>query len=252
MLEQVESKIQELKKQQAEEYYKKKDADLNSWGLTTKRSGNKTTPIIVTDDEYEALIKAANGVGTTGRNSTANLLSSVAVAILVIGTAGGAAIWAMSDKLGFAWFTLCVLGSIVLALIFRGISEAVRLLQQLIDMKPLVKPDPAHAAVQNAAPVQQPMQQMGTAQYAPQYAGQPPIYQASAYRQPVAQPYYGTPAAPTAPAAPVTPAAPVQQAPAQEVQTPNYGAPQNYNEMPVFDVNIQDDFFSGDYEQPSI
>lgn len=248
MLEQVESKIHELKKQQAEEYYKKKDADLNSWGLTTKRSGNKTTPIIVTDDEYEALIKAANGVGTSGRNSTANLLSSVAVAIIVIGTLGGAAIWAMSDNLGFAWFTLCVLGSLVLALIFRGISEAIRLLQQLIDMKPLVKPDPAHAA----APVQQPVQQMPAAAQGAQYTGQPPIYQAAAYRQPVAQPYYGAPAAPTAPTAPVAPAAPVQQTPAQEAQIPNYGAPQNYNEMPVFDVNIQDDFFSGDHEQPNI
>ncbi len=246
MLEQVESKIQELKKQQAEEYYKKKDADLNAWGLTANRSGNKTTPIIVTDDEYEALIKAANGVGPSGRNSTANLLSSVTIAILVVGTAGGAAIWAMSDKLGFVWFSLCLVGSLILALIFRGISEAIKLLQQLIDMNPLVKPDPVHAA----APVQQPMQQTPVASQGVQYAGQPPIYQAAAYRQPVAQPYYGSPVVPTAPVN-HAPAAPVQQAPAQEVRTPNYGAPQNYNEMPVFDVNIQDDFFSGDYEQPN-
>ena len=33
MLEQVELKIQELQKAQAEEYYKKKEADLRSWGL---------------------------------------------------------------------------------------------------------------------------------------------------------------------------------------------------------------------------
>lgn len=244
MLEQVESKIQELKKQHAEEYYKKKDADLNSWGLTAKRNGNKTTPIIVTDDEYEALIKAANGVGSYGRNATANLLSSVAIAIIVIGTAGGAAIWAMSDNLGFAWFSLCLLGSLLLALIFRGLSEAIGLLQQLIDMKPLVKPDPAHASVQPTQPMQQmPIAPQGV-QYAQQQPGQPPIYQAAAYRQPVAQPYYGTPVSPAAPvanAAPAAPTAPVKE----EAPATSYGAPQNYNEMPVMDVNILEDFYSG-------
>ena len=45
MLEQVEQKIQELKKIQAEEFYKKKDADLSTWGLTSKKNGKKITPI---------------------------------------------------------------------------------------------------------------------------------------------------------------------------------------------------------------
>ena len=56
MLEQVEKKIEELKKTQAREYYKKKEADLEAWGLASKKEGNKRIPIIVTNDEYEALI----------------------------------------------------------------------------------------------------------------------------------------------------------------------------------------------------
>ena len=50
MLEQVENKIRQLEDQQKEEYYKKKDADLLSWGLSGKRGGKKTSPLIVTDD----------------------------------------------------------------------------------------------------------------------------------------------------------------------------------------------------------
>ena len=84
MLEQVEQKIQELKKLQAEEYYKKKDADLNTWGLTSKKNGKKTTPIIVNDEEYEALIKASSGVSKAGRNSVANILKACSVASVIV------------------------------------------------------------------------------------------------------------------------------------------------------------------------
>ena len=38
MLEQVENKIKELSEQQKEEYYRKKDADLLEWGLTSMRN----------------------------------------------------------------------------------------------------------------------------------------------------------------------------------------------------------------------
>ena len=60
MLEQVENKIQELQRLQKEEYYKKKDEDLLEWGLTSKKDGKKKIPVIVTDDEYEALIEASS------------------------------------------------------------------------------------------------------------------------------------------------------------------------------------------------
>ena len=56
MLEQVELKIQELQKAQAEEYYKKKEADLRTWGLVSKKENGKSTPLVVTDQEYDAHI----------------------------------------------------------------------------------------------------------------------------------------------------------------------------------------------------
>ena len=90
MLEQVENKIQELKKLRAEEYYKKKDADLKAWGLTAKVDGKKVTPIIVTDEEYEELVKASNGVGKTGRNPVANMLNILAWLIIVVSAVAGA------------------------------------------------------------------------------------------------------------------------------------------------------------------
>lgn len=231
MLEQVEQKIQELKKIQAEEYYKKKDSDLNAWGLTTKRNGKKTTPIIVTDDEYEALIKASNGVGKSGRNSVANTLKACSVASVLVSIVAGATVWYTAKEMGFIWFSVAILAGVVIALIFHGLSEAIRLLQQLIDMEPLKKPDPIHAQVN--VPVQQPVM---TAQY---MAAQPPIYQASSYRQ-TAQPYYGVPVPPAPPAQPMQPAAPVQN----NAEPPAYGAPQNYTEMGTFEREVQDDFFS--------
>ena len=46
MLEQVEEKIRELKKQQRDEYYKKKDSDLIQWGLTSNKKGSKSAPLV--------------------------------------------------------------------------------------------------------------------------------------------------------------------------------------------------------------
>ncbi len=227
MLEQVEQKIQELKKLQAEEYYKKKDSDLNTWGLTSKKNGKKTTPIIVTDDEYEALIKASNGISKAGRNSVANTLKACAVASVLVSAVAGTTAWYMSEDMGFIWFSIAVLLGVVIALIFAGISEAIRLLQQIIDMKPLQRPDAAH--VNNGG------QHAGSPMPSyPQYTtAQPPIYQAPSYRQAAAQPYYSTP---------------VAQAPVAHTNPASYGAPQNYNEMGAFGKSVQDDFFAGNYD----
>lgn len=247
MLEQVDLKIKELKKLRTEEYYKKKDEDLNAWGLTNKKNGKKTTPIIVTDEEYEALIKAANGVGKTGRNSVANTMKFAEIAVLVVGVLGGIAAWSSSDGAGFVWFSFCVIAGIVVALIFKGIAEAIRLLQQLVDLNPIEKPDPSYAK----APQQrysQPnvvMQPPVVPVQVPTYI-QPPIYQASPVPQPVAQPYYQ----------PAAPAQPAKSEPVAE-KAPSFGAPQNYNEINAFENElgsfenetgtfeneVQDDFF---------
>lgn len=41
MIDKVEAKIAELKKQQREEYYRKKEADLVQWGLGPQKKGKK-------------------------------------------------------------------------------------------------------------------------------------------------------------------------------------------------------------------
>jgi len=86
MLEQVENKIQELKKLRAEEYYKKKDADLKAWGLTTKTDGKKVTPIIVTDEEYEHILRARQKSKSANKtNMVANTLAAMAWIIFIVG-----------------------------------------------------------------------------------------------------------------------------------------------------------------------
>ena len=214
MLEQVENKIIELKKIQAEEYYKKKDADLQSWGLTYKTDGNKVTPIIVTDEEYEALIKASNGVDRVGRNPFAKALNTLSYVSACAGAVSGAVIAALSDELAFVYFTLCLVAGLVVGIIFKGMGEIIRLLQQIIDSKPNEKPEDIaltaeqlKAQQKKAQPKAQPVQPQTQAQpqqgvYQPVfttypggptvYSQQPPVY---VYQQPVqvqqAQPQTG-------------------------------------------------------------
>ncbi len=189
MLEQVENKILELKKIQAEEYYKRKDADLQSWGLTYKTDGNKVTPIIVTDEEYEALIKASNGVDRVGRNPFAKALNILAYISAGAGALSGAVVAALSDELAFVYFTLCLVAGLVVGITFKGMSEILKLLQQIIDSKPNEKPEdialaaeqakaqPKKAPVQQAQPVQPPMQVQVQAQ--PQQAVYQPVFTAA-------------------------------------------------------------------------
>ncbi len=171
MLEQVELKIQELKKLRAEEYYKKKDADLRSWGLTTKTDGKKNIPIIVTDEEYEELVKASNGVGKVGRNSVAILLNVLSVVIIAVGGLVGIVAGDLVDGSPVLVFSAAIVIAAIVAVIFRGLSEAIRLLQQLIDSRPLDKPDPSamkKPQVKKAGTPKQPAQAAPQAQ-APMY-----------------------------------------------------------------------------------
>lgn len=207
MLEQVENKILELKKIQAEEYYKRKDADLQAWGLTYKTDGNKVTPIIVTDEEYEALIKASNGVDRVGRNPFAKTLNILSYISASAGAVSGAVVAALSDELAFVYFTLCLVAGLVIGVIFKGMSEILKLLQQIIDFKPNEKPEDIALATEpskaqqkksvqpKAQAPQQPVQTQAQPQqavYQPVfatypggpavYSQQPPVY---VYQQPV-------------------------------------------------------------------
>ena len=224
MLEQVEKKIEELKKVQAREYYKKKDADLDAWGLTSRKEGNKNILIIVTNEEYEALIKASNGVGDTSRNKTSRLLNWISLVVLILGAIAGGVVLAVSESMGFVYFSLAVVVAGVLAALLKGVSEAINLLQQIIDTKPVETPeyseeelDLEEAANKKSGkekgiiPPQYPMPypQYAEPQYAdpqqPVQAVQPPIYHA-APQQPMAvqayqtQPYTLSPQVPVAPA----------------------------------------------------
>ena len=140
MLDQVQAKIQELQKIQSEEYYKKKEADLRSWGLVAKKENGKTIPIVVSDDEYNALIKASNGVGRSGRNGVAILLNALSLSVLVVAAIAGFVLETLSDELGFVYMSLCFVVGIVFAAILKGVAEAVRLLQQILDEKPVQAP----------------------------------------------------------------------------------------------------------------
>lgn len=177
MLEQVENKILELKKLQTEEYYKKKDADLQAWGLTYKTDGNKVTPIIVTDEEYEALIKASSGVDRVGRNTYAKVLNVLAYIAAGVGCVAGSVVAALADELAFVYFTLCIVAGLVIGVIFKGLSEVIRLLQQIIDDKPNEKPEgmvqPQPKAAPKAAQPQQPVYQQVQVQPQPQAVYQP-------------------------------------------------------------------------------
>ena len=222
MLEQVQAKIEELQKVQAEEYYKKKEADLRSWGLVSKKENGKVTPIIVTDEEYDALIKASNGVGKVGRNSISVLLNALSVATIVISVIAGFVLETLVDELSFVYMSLVFVVGIIFAAVLKGVAEAIRLLQQLVDDKPLKAPTEAArktqapkperiVSVTNPAaqqpiiveevyqqmpqpvqqPAPQPMQQMPyqpvyQPQYQPPY---PPQYQPQ-YQQPMQQPQY--------------------------------------------------------------
>lgn len=232
MLEQVQIKIDELHKAQAEEYYKKKEADLRAWGLVTKKENGKVTPIIVTDEEYDALIKASNGVGKTGRNSISILLNALSISVIVVAAIAGFVLEALTDELSFVYMSLAFVIGIVFAAVLKGVAEAIRLLQQLVDEKPIKIPTEAArktaapkperiVSVQNPAtqqpviieeqpiiyqqvpqpqPAPQPVQQVPYQQapYQPQYQVpyqpqyQPPVQQAPYQPQPQYQPGYSS------------------------------------------------------------
>lgn len=161
MLEQVENKIIELKQQQKDEYYKKKDEDLLSWGLTGTKKGKKSVPLIVTDDEYEALVEASSGLKASSRNRIAAILNVASIGAVALGIIIGIVCFKFAAELNFVYFSVCLIVSVLLALVLKGLSEAVRLLQQLVDEKRVEdfkknkkNTGNAYAAPQKAAPAQ--------------------------------------------------------------------------------------------------
>ena len=167
MLEQVDNKIKELKEKQREEYYRKKDEDLLEWGLASKKDGKRTIPIIVTDEEYEALIEASSGLKSAGRNRVAATLNVMSVAVVALGCVIGGVLGAFSDGLGAVYFSVGLLVSILVAFLFRGVAEAITLLQQLLDMKRSEEFKALHKETKKEFPDVQPQTQ--------QYTQAPPV-----------------------------------------------------------------------------
>lgn len=179
MTEKVELKIQELKRIQSEEYYKKKDADLFAWGLTERDASGKEIPIAITDEEYEELIIAANGVNTVAsRNSVAKALNVVAVCTIVVGFIIGFALMTFAESSKFAYISISMLVSLLIAAMFWGLAEAIKLLQQLIDRKAPDRPnEAAKAPAQQTRPAPQ-MQPQPQTQYQVTYTtATPPFVQ---------------------------------------------------------------------------
>lgn len=168
MLEQVDSKIKELKEQQKVEYYKKKDEDLLDWGLSSKRDGKRTIPIIVTDEEYEALIEASSGLKSAGRNKIASLLNATSIMVIALGLIIGGVLAAFSDGIGAVYFSVSVVVALLVYLLFKGLAEAITLLQQLIDMKRSADFKEIHKEVKKPFPENQPQTQ--------QYTQAPPVH----------------------------------------------------------------------------
>lgn len=168
MLEQVDNKIKELKEKQREEYYRKKDEDLLEWGLASRKDGKRTIPIIVTDEEYEALIEASSGLKSAGRNKVASLLNIVSIMVIALGCAIGGVLGAFSDGLGAVYFSAGLVISILLSFLFRGVAEAITLLQQILDMKRAEDFKALHKEQKKAFPDTQPHTQ--------QYTQAPPVH----------------------------------------------------------------------------
>ena len=191
MTEKVELKLQELKRIQSEEYYKKKDADLYAWELTEKNEKGKEVPITISDEEYEALISASNGVNMlASRNNVAKALNVVAVATIVIGFIVGFALMTFAENgFGFGYLSITMLISVLMAAMFWGLAEAIKLLQQLIDGKTHERPSADYQpAARPQAPVQTAVQPQPAMQIPVQQPVARPQYQGYVPVQPVMQP----------------------------------------------------------------
>lgn len=141
MLAQVENKINELNKQQIVEYYKKREEDLVNWGLVTEKTKKqKSTPLIVTDDEYEALVKAQTQVGKVGRNTIGAILDKASIASVVLGIMFGFSLYKGSDSLGLIYGSIALVAALAFALIFKALAEGIKLIQQISDRENIFRP----------------------------------------------------------------------------------------------------------------
>ena len=133
MLSQVENKVQELNEQKKQDYKVRKQAFLEELELVAGKK-NRPDPVI-TDEEYEELLKASFSTKTGGMNKTAKLMKVCSGLVLTLGIVAAIATAAFSESLGFVYFSVIVFAAILVSFLFKGIGESIRLQQQLIYMK---------------------------------------------------------------------------------------------------------------------
>ncbi len=136
MIEPVERKIQEFNIERKKALKKQRDENLLRWGFDGKKKNKNDIPLILTDEEYDAVLEAEkeySKVSKSDKNPMAKLLFLCGIAMLVLGLAAGVVAYQLAADIGFIYLSICVLGGIIFSLIFFGLSEAIKLLQQLID-----------------------------------------------------------------------------------------------------------------------
>ena len=63
------------------------------------------------------------------------MLNITSIAVAVLGLVVGIVLCVFSDDIGFVYLSVSVIAGALVAILFRGMGEAVKILQQLLDMK---------------------------------------------------------------------------------------------------------------------
>ena len=136
MIEPVEKKIQEINLKKKQALKKQKQDNLIRWGFDGKKKHKNEIPLILTDEEYQAILeadKAYSASAKTDKNFLANLLAIFSIVAVVIGVVAGVLLYQIAADIGFIYFTLSVIAGVMLGIIFFALSEILKLLQQLVD-----------------------------------------------------------------------------------------------------------------------
>ncbi len=136
MIEPVERKIGQINAQKNNALKKQRDENLARWGFDGKKKNKNDIPLILTDEEYEAILEADkeySSVAKTDKNMMARILNIFAIVVLVVGVVAGIVFYQMATDLGFVYLTVSIAIGVALSVLFLGLSEAIKLLQQLVD-----------------------------------------------------------------------------------------------------------------------
>ena len=136
MIEPVERKIQEINNAKRKALKKQKEQNLLRWGFDGKKKNKNDIPLILTDEEYDAILAADkdySAAAKTDRNPVANMLFIFSIVSIVVGIVAGVVLYQFKADAGFIYLTISVFIGLVFSVLFYGMSEIIKMLQQLID-----------------------------------------------------------------------------------------------------------------------